>query len=285
MTIGHETVSLGEHVTIIRGDCCAVLRDMGADSADAVIGDPPYESNMHKAKAGARGGKVASDLEVGRTPRRNARNALKTLDFSSVESIRPKVTPLMVKVSRGWLIAFCTPEGVAPWRDAIEDAEAKYKRACAWVKPDAPPQFNGQGPAMGVEMFVAAWCGKGHSRWNGGGKRGVYTCLTNAPDRDGRHPTEKPVALMREILRDFTNPGDMVLDPFMGSGTTGIACILEGRRFVGVESDPKYFAIARERIEWILDPAGPVDRRRARSVWRAGSGAADGDDLLARLDT
>ena len=54
---------------------------------------------------------------------------------------------------------------------------------------------------------------------------------------------------MEEILLDFTNEGDVVLDPFMGSGTTGVAAVRLGRRFIGIEKDPRYFAIAKARIE------------------------------------
>jgi site-specific DNA-methyltransferase (adenine-specific) len=108
--------------------------------------------------------------------------------------------------------------------------------------------MNGQGPARGFECAVTAWCAPGYRKWNAGGKRGVYTHLTNQRDRDGRHPTEKPVPLMRELLQDFTNPGQTILDPFTGSGTTGVACAKMGRKFIGIEMDPKYFDVACERI-------------------------------------
>ncbi len=75
----------------------------------------------------------------------------------------------------------------------------------------------------------------------------------------GGHPTQKPVALMKRIIECSTNPGDLVFDPFMGSGTTGVACVLLGRRFVGAEIDPKYVDIAIRRI------------RAARSERHAGS--------------
>lgn len=125
----------------------------------------------------------------------------------------------------------------------------KYKRACAWVKPDSTPQLNGQGPAQGYECFVCAWAGTGHAKWNAGGKRGVYTHCVNGPERDGRHPTEKPRRLMAELVADFTLPEQTILDPFMGSGTTGIAAVQAGRNFIGVEMNPDYFDIACERIE------------------------------------
>lgn len=66
--------------------------------------------------------------------------------------------------------------------------------------------------------------------------------------RDGLHPTQKPVALMEYLVRTYTNEGDLVLDNCMGSGTTGVACMNAGRRFIGMEKDPGYFAIARDRI-------------------------------------
>ncbi len=62
------------------------------------------------------------------------------------------------------------------------------------------------------------------------------------------HPTQKPVALMRRIINDYTEPGDLILDPFCGSGTTGVACVQTGRRFIGIEIDEGYADIARARI-------------------------------------
>ena len=62
------------------------------------------------------------------------------------------------------------------------------------------------------------------------------------------HPSQKPIQLMRMLVEKFTNPGDTILDPFMGSGTTGVACVQTGRNFIGIEIEPKYFEIAEKRI-------------------------------------
>ena len=62
------------------------------------------------------------------------------------------------------------------------------------------------------------------------------------------HPTQKPVSLMEWVLLKFTKKGDTILDPFMGSGSTGVACVRTGRNFIGIEKDPEYFAIAEKRI-------------------------------------
>jgi site-specific DNA-methyltransferase (adenine-specific)/modification methylase len=77
-------------------------------------------------------------------------------------------------------------------------------------------------------------------RWNG--------LLRDSQKGEHHHPTEKPVYVMQQILVRATESGELVLDPFMGSGTTGVACARLGRRFIGIEIEPKYFAIACERI-------------------------------------
>ena len=72
--------------------------------------------------------------------------------------------------------------------------------------------------------------------------------LEYAKDRDGFHPTQKPLRLVEDLVCTFSNPGDVVLDTFMGSGTTAAACIRTGRNFIGFELDEKYHAIALQRI-------------------------------------
>jgi site-specific DNA-methyltransferase (adenine-specific) len=217
------------------GDSIELMPTLGRVSH--IICDPPYESKLHDAKA------HLSNL------RKDSGPELKEIDFASVDEIRPAFVALSAAQCDGWLIAFCTVEGVARWADYINPSPLKYKRACVWVKPDSTPQLNGQGPAQGAECFVAAWGGTGHAKWNAGGKRGVYTHCVNNSERDGRHPTEKPRRLMAEIIADFTGPGETILDPFMGSGTTGVAAVQMDRNFIGIEKDERYFAIACERIE------------------------------------
>lgn len=68
------------------------------------------------------------------------------------------------------------------------------------------------------------------------------------PNADSLHPTQKPVALFEWLVRTYTNPDEVVLDPCMGSGTTGVACAQTGRRFVGIEMNPQFFGVAEERV-------------------------------------
>jgi site-specific DNA-methyltransferase (adenine-specific) len=80
------------------------------------------------------------------------------------------------------------------------------------------------------------------------GQKYKSNVLQYRKDYSGHHPTQKPVALMDDLVKTYTNPGDTVLDFTMGSGSTGVACVNTGRQFIGIERDDKYFAIASERI-------------------------------------
>ena len=219
---------------LILGDCLEVLPTLGA--VDHVITDPPYEKEAHK---------------VGRRTQASVRHGVNAdLDFEAItEAGRTDVARLTVAMSKGWCLYFCQAEAAGAWRDAIEAAGGKYKRTMVWIKPDSTPQLNGQMPAPGYESMPLAWCGTGHSRWNGGGRRGVFTHLTNQTDRHGVHPTEKPIPLMRELVGLFSDRGQTILDPFMGSGTTGLACIKTGRKFIGIEMSERYFDVACQRVE------------------------------------
>lgn len=221
--------------TLYLGDAREIAPTLGRVSH--LVADPPYEAIMHASKSGMKG-----------LVRPDGSHHWKPLDFAPIDEIRDEVVTWGGQVD-GWYIAFCTSEGVGRWADAINSSPMKYKRACVWIKPDSTPQMNGQGPAQGAEHFVCAWAGAGFARWNAGGKRGVYTHCVNSPERHGAHPTEKPRRLMAEIIADFTSPDDLILDPFMGSGTTGVAAVQLGRRFVGIELNPIYFDIACKRID------------------------------------
>lgn len=221
--------------TLYLGDCLEIMPTLGV--VDHVICDPPYEARLHAAKA------HLSDL------RKDSGPELRAIDFDAIDPIREQFSEIAAASCTGWFIAFCTIEGARPWADCINASAMKYKRACVWVKPDSTPQLNGQGPAQGAEIFVCAWAGTGHAKWNAGGKRGVYTHLVNNAERTGLHPTEKPRKLMAAIIKDFTNPEQLTADPFMGSGTTGVAAVQLGRNFIGIEKDPKYFELACDRLD------------------------------------
>src|SRR5205814_1535925 len=99
---------------------------------------------------------------------------------------------------------------------------------------------------QGFETIIVLHSGDSPKKWNRGGGSGVWTFPT---ERAAEVPTQKPLELVEALLGDFTAPFDYVLDPFMGSGTTGVACANTNRKFIGIEANEERFAIACERIE------------------------------------
>lgn len=233
---------------LILGDCLEVMPEI---EADHVISDPPYEDELHKA--------------MGRIKRNDGQEMIQSLGFDGVNLSRSEIARLAASSSSGWVILFTLAEGVRAWRDDLQAASAKWDTTCFWIKPDASPRFNGQGPSRGAECFVTSWAGRGHRRWNGGGKRGVYTHCVNT-GRQGEHPTEKPVPLMMELVQDFTQPEQTILDPFMGSGTTGVACVNLGRSFIGIEQNEKWFDLSCRRIEEAYKQPRLFDMNKTKSI-------------------
>jgi hypothetical protein len=122
-----------------------------------------------------------------------------------------------------------------------------YVRTCIWDKVDGAPQFTGDRPAAGAEAIVAAHRA-GKKRWNGGGKRNVYRHAVNGDRGAKPHPSTKPEALMCELIADFTDASDLILDPYAGSGTTGVAAKRLGRRAILIEREEKYCEVAAKRL-------------------------------------
>lgn len=120
--------------------------------------------------------------------------------------------------------------------------EATYAELCRAYGVDAQPWFQPYEWLCEIDRRFSR-------RFNlPAGKRYKSNILTYRKDRTGHHPTQKPVALLEDLVRTYSDPGDTVLDFTMGSGSTGVACINTGRRFIGIERDEGYFAIAQRRI-------------------------------------
>lgn len=234
----HQKVVIGD-ATLYCGDCLEIMPGLGM--VDAVVTDPPYEKEAHNNGRRAFSGKSSPEFSKGICE-------LLPVGFSEIsEDLRSRCGILFSGISRGWILTFCQVEAVHKWMEAIEFGQAKYLRTQIWDRVDSAPQFTGDRPAMAFECIVTCWAGKGRSVWNGGGARGTYRYPTVKQNR--LHDTQKPLKLMSELVQKFSNRGHAILDPFMGSGTTGVACAQLGRKFIGIELDPKYFEIACKRIE------------------------------------
>jgi DNA modification methylase len=238
-----ERVEIG-NATLYHGDCREIFPML--PKVDAVVTDPPFEAEAHGAgrRLLSRGQDRGRPRSVDDSP----------LPFDAISAdLRAFAARAIADRCSGWALVFCQAEAVAQWRDALASGGAAWRRAMVWVKPDSAPQISGDRPAQGYESIAAAWCGQGRSKWSGGGRRGVFVFNKHDPGCGhggalNQHPTQKPIALMRELVSLFSN-GGTVLDPFMGSGSTGVACAQLGRQFIGIELERQYFDIACRRIE------------------------------------
>jgi DNA modification methylase len=215
----HEVI--GDCV-LFNADCMAVLPLLG--KVDAVVTDPPYgvdgEQNTKSAKA--RGGK------------KNDYSAFK----DSVEYVRYNAVPVIEQCVNNIGRVVLTPGNrcitLYPTPDSFG---AIYQPASVglqpWGRADAQPiLYYGKSPYGGRSLP---------------GQKCSYT-LTETAEPNG-HPCPKPIRFWAQVVKAASKPGEKVLDPFMGSGTTGVACVKLGRSFIGIEIDETYFDIACRRIE------------------------------------
>lgn len=201
---------------------------------DVMITDPPYRPHVHKATTscaahGTRKGVRQNDL-----------------GFASLsDDLRMWTCGLASRVRR-WSAVLTDIESVGAWADGFAAAGATYVRAIPWVRWSMP-QLSGDRPPQGSEMIVLAWgSAPGRKSWNGPGNLTHFKnlCLRGA----GKHPAEKPLDLILDLVQWFSNEGEMVVDPFAGSGTTGVAATLLKRRFVGAEQDEAWAKKANARV-------------------------------------
>jgi DNA modification methylase len=223
---------------IILGDAFAGLAGMARAEVDHIVTDPPYSERVHAG--------------VG-TERRHDKPGEKWRDplaFGHLTA-RSRVTLAreFVRVAKRWIVVFCDEESVFLWKAALERAGAEWCVKGTWVKEGAMPRMDGTRPAYGTEAICIAHAPrtKGRTRWNGGGRVATYYAPVQEPGRE--HPTQKPLALMEALVSDFTDPGDLVLDPFAGAGSTLVACRRLGRRGLGWEADPRWVDFAQKRID------------------------------------
>jgi site-specific DNA-methyltransferase (adenine-specific) len=214
-----QTKRIGE-ATLILGDAFDILPTL--DPVDVIVTDPPYNARTHM---GAR-----SHRSLKRSP----------IDFESITEEQFIVfCTSAVTLAKRWVVMSCAWQHAA----ALEKVGVPLVRLGVWHKLGSAPQFTGDRPGTGWEA-VAILHREGRKHWNGGGHHAVWVCNVER----GGHPTQKPLPLLVDWVRKFSDEGETVLDPFMGSGTTGLACAKLGRKFIGIEKRPDYFALACERI-------------------------------------
>jgi DNA modification methylase len=215
-----------ERYELMRGDCCELLAKVASGSVHCILADPPY-GIAYESKAMAM---LANDQQP----------YVWWLSHAS-----------RVLAEEGVLVCFCRWDVGEAFRQAIAWSGLQMAGQLVWDR-----MLHGQGdtsrtPAPQHDIAWVATKGK----WTFPATRG-RSVVRAMRERGGfgecagglLHPTMKPIALMEELVLTYSAPGQTVLDPTMGSGSTGVAAVKHGRKFVGIELDNTYFAVAKGRI-------------------------------------
>ncbi|MGE0747824.1 MAG: site-specific DNA-methyltransferase [Rhodospirillales bacterium] len=251
---------------VIVGDCVEVLERLPAGSVDLIFADPPYNLQL------------SGDLH---RPNNTVVDGVddawdKFADFTAYDDFTRRwlTAARRVLADHGSLWVIGSYHNIFRVGTILQDLGYWVLNDVVWRKSNPMPNFRGKRFTNAHETLI--WCAKGrdHKRYtfhyeamkalnDGVQMRSDWLLpLCGGPERlrkDGRkaHPTQKPEALLYRVLLSSSSVGDLVLDPFFGSGTTGAVAKRMGRHWIGIERDPEYAAIARERIAAIEAPRDP----------------------------
>lgn len=221
-------------IDLQRGDCLELLNGIPDKSVDLIVTDPPY-------KLKNQGGGFYAQDESNRREYLDSLEQIKCCEFEPnvlLEKVKPKM-----KSFYGYF--FCNKTLL----DEYIKFAKKYKYSydiLVMAKKNPIPAYNNH-HLSDLEYIVLIR------------EKGTYFSKHKDLDdyrkfyltgcKKGVHPAEKPLELIQRFIRVSSQPGDTVLDCFMGSGTTGVACVNEGRNFIGYEIDEKYYDLASQRIK------------------------------------
>lgn len=242
-----------EWVTLYHGDCLEVMAEL--EAVQHVITDPPYSEHVHGSARRRNITHRDRGARYGADTRRKV-----DLGFTHLTpELRTACAMRFAELAERWVLTFSDIESAPLWRGDMEAAGLDYVRTGAWIKIGSTPQFSGDRPATGFEAITICHP-KGRKRWNGGGKHAVWSVpivLDRGNNGARLHTTQKPEELMLSLVDLFTDPGDIILDAFAGSGTTLVAAKSLGRRAIGVEMDERYCETAAKRLhQEVLDFSG-----------------------------
>ena len=227
-------------LNLFHGDCTTLAQEFKAQNLifDAIITDPPY--NISKA----------NNFSTMKTKRQGVDFGAWDKNFDPCAWLN-FYAPLVSK--NGCLVIFCSYLFVSFIAQKLEKLGFDVKDILRWEKTNPMPRNTNRRYVLDCEL--ALWAVKKGAKWTFNKPHNLpylrakfKTAVVSGVEKLG-HPTQKSLKLMREIVEIHTNAGDLICDPFMGSGTTGVACKELNRRFVGVERELEYFKMAKSRLE------------------------------------
>lgn len=216
------------------GDCLELMKDIPDGSVDMILTDPPYKTITGGDKNSSKHKRPQGMLSGNR----------KLFKYQKID-ISSWIPALYHALKDGGhCYIFTNSLNLTEMLVESQKCGFKLHNLLVWEKNNCTPsQFYMKN--CEYVLFLR----KGKAKWinNIGDSKTVHK-FNNIIGKK-KHPTEKPTELLEFYIKNSSNSGDVVLDPFMGSGSTGVACVKTGRNFIGIELDEKYFNIAKERIE------------------------------------
>ncbi len=239
------------HIKIYQGDCLEILAAIPENCVDLIFADPPYFLSNDGITCHA--GKMVS-VNKGAWDRSRGPDPNHEFNKAWLAACQRVLKP------NGTIWVSGTSHVIHSVGFAMQQLGMKLLNDITWVKPNPPPNLSCRYFTHATETLIwAAKSRKSKHTFNyklmkqvAGGKQMKSVWQIPAPDRDekrfGKHPTQKPVALLERILLASSNEGDLVLDPFLGSGTTAVAALRLRRAALGVELDGVFVGIALARF-------------------------------------
>jgi site-specific DNA-methyltransferase (adenine-specific) len=216
--------------TLYLGDCREILPTLG--KVDAVVTDPPYSARTHKGH------------DLGAASRRDGADRL-PLGYAALSNEDCyALAGLFCDITQGWIVWMHDHTLAPSIHSALSNAGRYVFAPLPYFHAGRSVRLTGDGPSSWTDWITVARTSK-QLRW--GTLPGGYVATDGWNDK--ARMGGKPTRLMSCLVTDYSKLGNVVCDPFMGAGTTGVACAREGRRFVGVEIDEVAFDVACRRIE------------------------------------
>lgn len=239
--------------TLFQGDCRSVMHKMDSQRFDLIFADPPYF--LSNGGVTCQSGRMVS-VDKGHWDRPANAKEMHRFNSEWLRECQRLLRP------NGSIFVSGTHHSIFSVGFAMQELGFKILNQITWVKKAPPPNLCCRYFTHATETIIwAARDGKSRHKFNyqdmkaeNGGKQMLSAWRMGAPRKAekacGKHPTQKPLELLERIVRAASDPGDCVLDPFTGGGTTGIACSGLGRMFVGIEREPEYLDLAIRRFEF-----------------------------------
>ena len=225
-------------ITLYNGDCLEIMKGISDGSVDLVVTDPPYLFS--------KGGMSSKNLNVGTKSRENYINTDMS-DFGEDE-INKFLNALKPKFRNGWnAYFFCSEMQVAYYLKYAVENKIRYN-LLVWDR-QLSNMISYKFFRSHIDYIIRLYKGNGLNKIECDNPNYLYGKIKTSKKPKSSHPTVKPVEVIRDFILLSSNEGDVVLDSFMGSGTTGVACADLNRKFIGIELDENYFSIAKQRIQ------------------------------------